>query len=152
MSLDIQELSHLGLQVTDLETSLAFYIDLLGFEKLFERDYQDPRRPEAKNRIAGCGVPGGDVAFELIELDGGQKKVDGSASPVLAFGVQDLAETHRRIDASGQPILMPPTEMSPGVRMLFIQDPDGRTIECVEFASGATSLIKNLQAEAGDAR
>ena len=149
MPIALQTLSHLGLQVTDLAASLAFYVDLLGFEKLFERDYEDPRRPTSENRIAGCRAPGGDVAFELLQLGsdqpgGAPPKVDGSASPVLAFGVLDLDATHQQLRDAGAKILMPPTEMAPGIFMLFVADPDGRIIECAEFKSGARNLVENL--------
>lgn len=144
MPIAIQKFSHLGMQVADLSASLSFYVDLLGFEKLFERDYEDPRRPAAQNRIASCRTPGGEVAFELLQLGDGSSKIDGSAAPVLAFSVQDLEDTHRRLIDAGAQILMPPTEMAPGILMLFLSDPDGRTIECAEFQSGAQNLIENL--------
>ena len=41
---------------------------------------------------------------------------------------------------------MPPTEVTPGVTMMFLTDPDGRTVELVEFASGASSNYANLDA------
>jgi lactoylglutathione lyase len=155
MTLDIKKFSHLGLRVSDLEASLSFYVDVLGFEKLFQKDYSDPRHPDVKNRIAGCRAPGSEVAFELLELGIGKKEtdktgkqsIDASAAPVMAFGVADLEETHRRIQEAGLRLLMPPTEMSPGVRMLFLADPDGRTIECAEFSTGALSLLDNLALE-----
>ena len=32
---------------------------------------------------------------------------------------------------------MPPREMMPGLFMIFVQDPDGRTIEFAQFPDGA---------------
>lgn len=39
-----------------------------------------------------------------------------------------------------------PTEVTPGVTMMFLTDPDGRTVELVEFASGASTNYANLDA------
>ena len=41
---------------------------------------------------------------------------------------------------------MPPTEVTPGITMMFLTDPDGRTVELVEFASGVSSNYENLNA------
>ena len=39
----------------------------------------------------------------------------------------------------------------PGVTMMFVPDPDGRTIELVQFASDARTSYENLQATGGSA-
>jgi len=39
--------------------------------------------------------------------------------------------------------VMPPTEMMPGIKMLFVRDPDGRMLEFVDFAGGARSSAEN---------
>ena len=43
-----------------------------------------------------------------------------------------------RISLAGVPPLMPPTAVAPGSSMIFLRDPDGRTIELAQFADGAT--------------
>ena len=48
--------------------------------------------------------------------------------------------------AAGVTPLMPPTEMAPGIYMIFLRDPDGRTIELAEFAGGATSSVEYTRA------
>ena len=94
---------------------------------------------------ANLHVPGG-VMLELAQ--GMARKLDSSY--VLALGVADVRAAARALEAAGVAPSMPPTEVMPGVTMLFVQDPDGRTIELVEFASGALTSFANL-GERGEA-
>ena len=86
-------------------------------------------------------VPGG-VVLELGE--GMSRKLDSSY--VLALNVEDVRATQAALEAMDIVPTMPPTEVVPGVTMMFVPDPDGRTIEFVEFASGAPSNYENLRA------
>ena len=45
--------------------------------------------------------------------------------------------------------LMPPTEMAPGLFMIFLRDPDGRTIELAQFSGGATCTVEYARAGNG---
>lgn len=144
MALDIRAFSHVALPVSDLDASLAFYRDVLGLEVVLRLDPDDE---DAKGgiaaglRIAGVLVPGG----VMLELGEGMPGTLGS-SYVLALNVPDVREAQREIEAAGLKPSMPPTEVVPGVTMMFVPDPDGRTIEFVEFASGASSNYTNLLA------
>ena len=137
MALEIEKFSHVAMQVSNLEASIAFYHELLGLEMIFDRPYVDPRRPNHPLRVVGC-VVGGTVTIEFMGDPERTREIDGSASPVLALNVADLQDTHARLLAAGVEPMMPPTEMEPGVFMIFVRDPDGRTIEFVEFSSGAS--------------
>jgi len=137
-SVEIEKFSHVAMQVSDLEASLAFYHGLLGLEKVFERVYDDPRPGGRQLRIAACRV-GGTVMLEFTAAVEDPQPVDGRSAPVVAFGVADIHDTHARILAAGVEPMMPPTEMEPGVFMVFVRDPDGRTIEFVQFPGGALS-------------
>jgi len=136
MALEIQKFSHVVASVSDLEQSIGFYQGLLGLPKLFDRRYSDPRSGRSQ-RVVGFLV-GGSVVLELGADPDRPRKVDGSASPILALSVADIEDAHRRLRDAGVTPLMPPTEMAPGVHMIFLRDPDGRTIELVQFAGGAT--------------
>lgn len=145
MPIEIRAFSHVALPVSDLEASLAFYRDVLGLEVVLRLDPDDP---DAKGgiaaglRIAGVLVPGG-VTLELGEGMGGAL----DSSYVLALNVPDVHAAQREIEAAGLKPSMPPTEVVPGVTMMFVPDPDGRTIEFVEFASGASTNYENLRAK-----
>ncbi len=140
MALEIQKFSHVVMQVSDLARSVDFYCGLLGLEKLFERSFTDPRTGRTQ-QVVGCLV-GGSVVLEMGADPERPRKVDGSSSPILALSVADIEAAHRELLAAGVTPLMPPTEMVPGLFMIFLRDPDGRTIELAQFSGGATSSVE----------
>ena len=86
-------------------------------------------------------VPGG----TLIELVEGMEQ-PRAGSTVVALNVADVRTAQRHVEAAGVTPAMPPTEVTPGVTMMFLTDPDGRTVELVEFESGAHNSLANLEA------
>jgi catechol 2,3-dioxygenase-like lactoylglutathione lyase family enzyme len=137
VSIEIQKFSHVVMSVSDLDRSVAFYHGLLGLPKVFERSYTDPRSGRTQ-QVVGCLV-GGTVVLEMGADPERPRKIDGSSSPILALTVADIEAAHRALLAAGVAPRMPPTEMAPGVYMIFLRDPDGRTIELAQFSGGATS-------------
>lgn len=143
MPVEVRAFSHVALPVSDLDASLRFYGDVLGLEVVLR---VEPGDPDAAGglaeglRIAGVLVPGG----PMLELGEGMPGKLGS-SYVLALGVDDVHEARRQIEAAGITPSMPPTEVVPGVTMMFVPDPDGRTIELVQFATGAVTNYENLR-------
>lgn len=144
MALEIQKFSHLVMQVSDLGRSVDFYCGLLGLEKLFDRSFSDPRTGRTQ-QVVGCLV-GGSVVLELGADPSRPREVDGSSSPILALSVGDIEAAHRHLLAAGVTPVMPPTEMVPGLFMIFLRDPDGRTVELAQFPGGATSSVEYARA------
>ncbi len=144
MPITIRALSHIVLPVADLDAALAFYHDLLGLEVVVRLD-PDDSGPDgsiaAGLNIAGMLLPGGTM-LELVE--GMQEPRAGST--VVALNVADVKAAHLEVEAAGVTPAMPPTEVTPGITMMFLTDPDGRTVELVEFASGVSSNYENLNA------
>jgi len=64
----------------------------------------------------------------------------------MALSVADIEAAHRAPLAAGVTPLMPPTEMVPGLFMIFLCDPDGRKIELAQFSGGATSSVEYARA------
>lgn len=146
MSLEIQKLSHVVMSVSDLARSVEFYHGLLGLPKLFERSFTDPRTGRTQ-QVVGV-VVGEAVVLEMGSDPERPRQVDGSSAPILALSVADVHEAHRRLLAAGVTPTMPPTEMVPGLFMLFLRDPDGRTIELAQFTGGATCSLEYARARA----
>lgn len=144
MSIGIRKFSHVVMQVSDLGRAVDFYCGLLGLEKLFERRYADPRTG-ATQEIVGCLI-GDSVVLEMGADPARTRPIDGRTAPILALSVDDLQDAHRRLLAAGATPTMPPTEMAPGVFMLFLRDPDGRTVELVQFTGGATCSAEYARA------
>jgi lactoylglutathione lyase len=138
--------NHIGVTVSDLARSIAFYRDLLGFNVTYERgevtaDYM-PRLvgiPGARLKIAGLDVPGLHVDLvEYIEPRGAT--AGGSTSDVgnvhIGFTVDDLWAAYRRLVAAGvqfksQPV-SPTVGPNQGGWAVYFVDPDGVTLEMIQ--------------------
>ena len=73
----------------------------------------------------------GDKVLEFVEYDGLPPEMLGFSH--FGLRVADLDETRRRAEALGASILVPPTDIQ-GVRVFFVEDPDGNRFEIGEFA------------------
>jgi lactoylglutathione lyase len=138
--------NHVGLTVSDLERSIAFYRDLLGFNVSYERgevtaDYM-PRLvgiPGARLKIAGLDIPG--LHLDLIEyLEPRGAASAGSTSDVgnvhLGFTVDDLWTAYRHLAGAGvqfksEPV-SPTTGPNSGGWAIYFVDPDGATLEMIQ--------------------
>lgn len=148
MTLEIQKFSHVVFQVSDLARSVDFYHGLLGLPKLFERSFTDPRTRRTQ-QVVGCLV-GDSVVLEMGADPERPRTIDGSGSPILALSVADIEAAHHALLSAGVTPQMPPTEMAPGLFMIFLRDPDGRTIELAQFAGGATCSAEYARAAGPD--
>ncbi len=97
--------------VTDMERSIAFYRDVLGFHPV-SRDY-----------VARFDLDG--VLFELVpNPEGGQLRGTGNAR--LSLGVKDIHEAARELQARG--VVTTPIRQEPGGLLSFFHDPDGNEL------------------------
>jgi len=145
----IERPHHTGLAVSDLERSLGFYRDVLGFELAFA---WNPREeyirtligyPTADVHAAILRMPGSDYFLELQEIrDVEARAVDtGTANPGaahLAFYVDDCDGLYAELTARGVPSVSEPVTptMGPnkGGRAVYMLDPDGVRLEFVQTA------------------
>ena len=119
---------HLGLRVTDLERSLAFYT-ALGYSEL-------GRVPETGfGSLTMLKLPGDPfVSLELVH-DPARPVKDIGAVNHLVIQVDDLDATIADL-ATRSITAEPPTEPGPGIRTSWLTDPDGYRIELVQWPSG----------------
>lgn len=138
---------HTGLQVDDLERSLAFYRDLLGFELVFQWNPQAPYigelvgYPDVDLHSAILRMPNSEVFLELLEYRNVERTpVDtGTANPGtahVAFFVDDLDELYsylvaRGVDSVSAPVT-PTIGPNQGGRAVYMIDPDGFRVELIE--------------------
>jgi catechol 2,3-dioxygenase-like lactoylglutathione lyase family enzyme len=138
---------HTGITVTNLEKSLAFWRDVLGFE-LSHRAHQT-------GELAGeiTGVPGAEIALAVLKTPGGhkielleylappdRKHLDprpcdvGSAH--IALTVDDLDAALSAVAAFGWKAAGTPQTLqsgpNAGKRVIYVRDPDGTTIEFMQ--------------------
>ncbi|MGP3932732.1 VOC family protein [Nonomuraea sp. KM88] len=143
---------HFSFTVADLDRSVAFYRDLLGFA-LVHRQEQDNAYtrglvgyPDAVLRVAQLAVPGQPRGvsthdLELVEYVRPRgrprdpaRHLPGAAH--LALTVEDARAEHARLSAAGVSFVNPPAEITAGVNKggyaCYFLDPDAITLELVQ--------------------
>jgi len=137
--------NHTSFTVSDLDRSIAFYRDLLGFE-LISLATRDPAFSSKITGIAGAHLkvaylqaPGHRI--ELIQyLSPPGKKLDLSTHNIgcghLAFDVDDLRPIYERLKSKGVLFKSEPVEIPAGPNRggmaVYCTDPDGVTIELIQ--------------------
>ena len=138
---------HTGITVSNLERSLAFWRDVLGFE-LSHRTHQ-------KGELAGeiTGVPGAEISLAVLKAPGhkielleyhapaDRKQVDLKPCDVgaahVALTVDDLDAVLSAIATSGWHAAGKPQTLQSGPnagrRVVYVRDPDGTTIELMQL-------------------
>ena len=138
---------HTGITVSNLERSLAFWENVLGFE-LSHRAHQTA---ELASEITG--VAGAEISIAVVKAPGGhkielleylappdRKHVDLRPCDVgsvhVAFTVDNLEAVLNTIAASGWKAGGKPQTLqsgpNAGKRVVYVRDPDGTTIEFME--------------------
>jgi len=141
----IRRVSHVGVCVAELERSLAFYRDGLGFR---ERRRLEVSGEETETLL---GVGGVDLVAVFLERDGVQLELlhyrspghrgAGEPRPMNALGlthlslaVDDLDAVVATLERAGARVLRATRVHNPelGANAIFVTDPDGTRIELVE--------------------
>ncbi|MGE0241586.1 MAG: VOC family protein [Parvibaculaceae bacterium] len=154
----LKSVFHTSWTVDDLDRSIAFYRDLLGFELVGQRERQGTAIEtvtgfaRADLRIAFLRLPGAPVGIsghhlELIEYRHPKGlKLDvrtcDTGSAHLALETTTIREDHERLSRAGVTIVSEPVSFTGGaageVLALYLRDPDGFTIELVQVVSADT--------------
>ncbi len=142
----IRAADHTGFTVANIDRSLAFWQDVLGFE-LSHRAHHTGQLasevtgvPEAEIAIAVLKAPGHRI--ELLEYLAPSERKKFAPRPCdigsvhLALIVDNLDAILQRIAASGwkaagQPQILT-TGPNAGKRIIYVRDPDGTTIELMQ--------------------
>lgn len=142
----ISSIRHVGVVVTDLEKSLFFYRDLLGFSVQKSAQETGPFI-EAILAIRGVNVttvkmsaPDGITMLELLRFESPGRNPAASARDIhspglthVAFTVSDLDGLYRQLAGHRVEFLSQPQRSPDGsARVAFCRDPDGTLIELVE--------------------
>ncbi len=139
---------HTGLQVSDLETSLRFYRDLLGFKEVATRVAADPYLaelvgyPGVELHVAFLRFPASEHILELLEYRNVPRQaVDtGTANPGTAHvcvSVDDLRSVHRTLRDAGVEFVSEPVLVTSGPNKgriaVYAKDPDGIRVEFLQL-------------------
>lgn len=141
----IKNIRHTGIVVTDLERSLKFYRDVLGFEPVVDFTEQgnfidtiSSGRVIVLRMVKLTAQDGGMI--ELLHYtshpqpDRGQNTLWETGPTHVAFTVDDVDQTYRQLRARGvkcnsEPIVSPDRK----AKLFFCQDPDGTFLEIVQM-------------------
>ena len=116
---------HTMVRVSDLEASLRFYCDLLGL-----RENRRKEVPAGRFTLVFLAAPDNpDVEIELTYNWDAHEYTQGCRNfGHLAFRVENIYETCRRLMEGGVTINRPPRDG----RMAFVKSPDGISIELLQ--------------------
>jgi glyoxylase I family protein len=146
MSFRIISAHHTGITVSNLERSLAFWRDVLGFE-LSHRPHQTGELASEITGVAGAEISiavlkGYGHKIELLEYlaPAERKRIDLRPCDVgsvhVAFTVDNLDAILNAIAVSGWKAAGTPQTITvgpnTGKRVVYVRDPDGTTIEFME--------------------
>lgn len=125
----------LGIVITDSEASLAFYRDLLGMEH--EGDIPMPIGGGGTMHRLRCG----DTLIKLVKFnDVPDERPAGGGIPggtgyrYFTIHANNLAEMMQACEEAGAQIVVPTSEIRPGVTIGMVNDPDGNIVEFVHYA------------------
>ena len=145
---------HTGITVSNLERSLAFWRDVLGFEF----SHTAHQKGELAQEITG--VKGAEIKLAVLKTPGGHKiellqylaPVDRKRADIrpcdvgsvhVALLVHDLDAMLGRIAASDWKAAGKPQRLqsgpNAGKRVVYVRDPDGATIELMQIAKESSS-------------
>ncbi|HXZ59309.1 MAG TPA: VOC family protein [Steroidobacteraceae bacterium] len=115
---------HTMVRVTDIDASLRFYRDALGLKELSRKDY-----PQGRYTLVFLAAPGDeDAQVELTHNWDPEVYGGGRNFGHLAYAVDDIYATCRRLADNGVTILRPPRDG----RMAFVRSPDNISIELLQ--------------------
>jgi uncharacterized glyoxalase superfamily protein PhnB len=108
-----------SLTVNDLEKSLSWYRDVLGFA--VEETWKDA------GKVTGVSLRAGDVAFMIGQDDWkkGRDRQKGEGFRMFCMTKKNVDDLAKRIEAKGGRLDHGPTDQSWGVRDISLTDPDG---------------------------
>lgn len=129
---NLRGLQHVGLPVTDLERSKAFYARL-GFVEVMRTDL-----PGASEPVQVAMMQHEGLTLELYQLAAEERqeiarRADGHIDH-LALDVLDIEQAYREISAAGLEILENPAPVylpfwDHGVKYFTVRGPDGEKVE-----------------------
>ncbi|MBI5773226.1 MAG: VOC family protein [Verrucomicrobia bacterium] len=129
----VKKLLHTRYRLNDLETSVKFYMDVLGLDEV--RRHKSPRGSE----LVFLKAPQSEETIELCHFpSSGPVQVQPDLTH-LAFEVDSLEEFGQHLAKLGLKFSDGPTTSSSGTVFAFIDAPEGYEIELIQTAKPASA-------------
>jgi catechol 2,3-dioxygenase-like lactoylglutathione lyase family enzyme len=139
----------MGLTVGDMEATLKFYRNLLGFDVTGKMEFTSNKAmldlvgaPDgATFREMTGNVPGTRARIEFYEFKGVprrpfNRRIPDPGTPAIALRVTDLDGLLKSLKAAGVKVISAggrPAQFSPTIRNVFVQDPNGFKVELFQM-------------------
>jgi lactoylglutathione lyase len=115
---------HTMVRVSDVDRSLRFYCEALGLKELSRKDY-----PQGRYTLVFLSAPGDEAAQVELTYNWDREEYGGGRNfGHLAYEVDDIYATCRRLAEHGVTILRPPRDG----HMAFVRSPDNISIELLQ--------------------
>ena len=141
----ITGIAHVAIKVKDLDKSLDFYINKLGFPEMLRLHHDNGSTWLVYLRITD------DQYLEVFPGAENDRAPGWNANGMnhMCLAVENIAGLVNQIEAAGIPLLMPLKLALDGNWQAWIEDPDGNRIELMEMAADSLQLkaIARLRGE-----
>jgi len=119
--------SHTMIRVKDIEASLKFYQEVLGLEVLRTMELEDETLYFISDKEKCCTI---ELTYNHKLPEGGY--THGNYFGHLAFDTDDMDNFSEILKANGVEYSIPPFEIKKGLKIAFLDDPDGFSIEVIQ--------------------
>ena len=144
------EFHHVAMSVKDFDKIKYFYVDILGYDVLWD---SDNRGNEALSNVVGLA----DARMHIAMLQGYGMHIEifyyyepqgiprtstrqcDFGQTHFALSVKGLKSIYSRLLDKGVSFVSPPQNIRPGAWVAYMCDPEGNTIEMVEYESEASA-------------
>ena len=117
-----------NLYTCEIEASLRFYRDLLGFKETFRTPTEGtPEHVELTLNGFGLGLGTVEAAKRVHGVDASP----GSPAMVVVVWTDDVDRAFEQLTSSGTPVVQPPHDTGSRNRNALLRDPDGNLVEIV---------------------
>jgi lactoylglutathione lyase len=132
MDLGISQIAHWALKVHDLDRSLAFYRDTLGFKEMMRINHEDGQLMLVYLRVTDTQY------VELFPRGKGEVAPDEETTSMhhVCLQVNNMAETVEALGKIGVPLFRDAKRGLDGNNQCWIKDPDGNRIEFMQMLPG----------------
>jgi catechol 2,3-dioxygenase-like lactoylglutathione lyase family enzyme len=152
----IRGIHHTAISTADLERSVRFYRDLLGFEEIFTSGWE--RGADRADKITGLTdssarlvmLKAGNAYIEIFQYSSPQARAGDPNRPAcdhgithLCLDVRDIQAEYERLKTAGVAFNCPPQDMG-GVSATYGRDPDGNIVELLEVKDKANPIALNI--------
>ena len=141
----IKQMDHVAMSVKEMDKAIAFYRDVIGMEKVFDREFgsglaQLIGAEKAKVRVVHMKLGEAFVELFYYEYPKGREPIpDHQQSDYglthIGFMVEDFQATYQHLRDHGVKFLSDPVELRPGVFVAYFRGAEHEVCEIREITS-----------------